>query len=444
MKTSTATSELVLDVPSASRRTLAVAAMSTVVEWYDFTVYLYLATVMARVFFGPGGDGVLSALATFALAYLLRPVGALVFGLLGDRYGRRPVLLVSMAAMAVATLATAALPTYAQAGSLATGLLIGLRCFMALSVGGEYTGVMTYLLESSPAPRRGLITSLASSASEVGALLAVAVSAVLTTTLTPASLDSWGWRIPFLLGGVLAVAVLVARSTLPETPAFVQARARGHRQLGPAAVWSGLVEHRAAVVRTFAISALCSVAYYVGIVYVPTYLSTVRGYSEATALQLGTAAALVVVAASPVAGWLSDRYGRRPVLTALAVGSALVPIGTFALLAHAPVVAVLVAAMLLALLGGGLTAVAAAAIPEQFRTASRLTGLAIGGTVATTIFGGIAPYATQLAVTGTGWTVAPGVLIAVVAVLTIPAIRRSPETAGFGRTRHQGAEGAAT
>jgi len=410
------------------RRTLAVAAISTVVEWYDFTVYLYLATVLSRVFFGGGTSGVLTALATFALAYLLRPVGALVFGFVGDRYGRRPVLLVSMALMAAATLATAALPTQASAGPTAAALLIGLRCLMALSVGGEYTGVMTYLLESSPARKRGLVTSLASSASEVGALLAVAVSAAVTTMLSPADLDTWGWRIPFLVGGVLAVAVLFARSTLPETPAFLEASASSPRP-ALSTVWRGVADHKSAVVRTFAISALCSVAYYVGIVYVPTYLTTVRGYTEAAALQLGTVAAVVVIAASPVAGWLSDRHGRRPVLTALAAGSVVLPVAMFALIARAPVALVLAAALVLAVLAGGLTAVAASAIPEQFRTASRLTGLAIGGTVATTIFGGLAPYGTQLTVTSTGWVVAPGLLIAAVAAAAIPAIRRSPETA---------------
>ena len=422
-----------LQAVPVQRRTLPVAAISTVVEWYDFTVYLYLATVLSRVFFGGGSEGVLAALATFALAYLLRPIGALAFGLVGDRYGRRPVLLVSMAVMAIATLATACLPTTAQIGPAAAALLIGLRCLMAISVGGEYTGVITYLLESSPETRRGLVTSLASSASEIGALLAVAVSAAITTWLSPSDLDAWGWRIPFLIGGALAVAVLAARSTLPETPAFLQTHAHSVHRPGFLTIWRGLTDHKAAVLRTFAISALCSVAYYVGIIYLPTYLSTVRGFSEAAALQLATVAAVMVIVASPVAGWLSDRHGRRPVLTGLALGSTLLPIGLFAIIASGPTALVLAAALILAVLAGGLTAVAASAIPEQFRTASRLTGLAVGGTVATTIFGGLAPYATQLTVTSTGWQLAPGILIALVAAATVPAIRYSPETAPRAR-----------
>ncbi|MBO0749649.1 MAG: MFS transporter, partial [Porphyrobacter sp.] len=139
-----------------SKRSLAVAALSTVVEWYDFTLYLYFATVVARVFFGGGGPALATALGGFALAYLMRPIGAAVFGHVADRHGRRPMLLISMALMSAAMLLTALLPTYAQIGPAAAWLLFGLRCVMGFSVGGEYTGVITYLLEGARPERRGL------------------------------------------------------------------------------------------------------------------------------------------------------------------------------------------------------------------------------------------------------------------------------------------------
>ena len=176
------------------------AGLSTVVEWYDFTLYLYFATVLSRVFFGGGEQALLVTLAGFAVSYLMRPLGALCFGHLGDRLGRRWMLLASMALMAAAMLATALLPTAATAGTTAGVLLLILRCVMAFSVGGEYTGVVAYLLESAPARRRGLVTSLASAASEVGALLAVAISALTVALLPTPQLDSWGWRIPFFVG----------------------------------------------------------------------------------------------------------------------------------------------------------------------------------------------------------------------------------------------------
>ena len=174
--------------PGISRKSMAVATLSTVVEWYDFTLYLYLATVISRVFFASSEASVLTALAGFAVAYLMRPIGAVVFGHIGDRYGRRPTMLGSMSIMAAAMLATALLPTETQVGWPAGALLLLLRCVMGFSVGGEYTGVVAYLLEGAAQNRRGLITSLAAAASEIGALLAAGVSALTVTMLSDADL----------------------------------------------------------------------------------------------------------------------------------------------------------------------------------------------------------------------------------------------------------------
>ena len=201
-----------------SRSSLAIAAFSTIVEWYDFTLYLYFATVLARVFFGPGETSLLATLGGFAIAYLMRPLGAVFFGHIADRKGRRHMLLLSVTLMTAAMLATALLPTYAQIGPAAGVLLILLRFVMGFSVGGEYTGVVAYLLEGAPRHRRGLIASAASAASEIGALLAVGISALTVASLSEADLASWGWRIPFFVGAALAGSVWIARSTMEESP----------------------------------------------------------------------------------------------------------------------------------------------------------------------------------------------------------------------------------
>src|SRR5271154_6750807 len=171
-----------------SGASIAVAAFSTVVEWYDFTLYLYFATVLSRVFFG-GGEAALSiTLATFAIAYLLRPLGGFVFGHIGDRFGRRRTMLLSVALMTITMLGTALLPTHAQVGAVAGWLLFLLRCVMGVSVGGEY--------------------------------IAVGVSLLTVNSMSAASLDSWGWRIPFLVGAALAASVWIARTTMQESPEF--------------------------------------------------------------------------------------------------------------------------------------------------------------------------------------------------------------------------------
>src|SRR3954454_3593188 len=188
------------ETPVLPPRSLAVAAFSTIVEWYDFTLYLYFATVLARVFYGGGSGSLLLTLGGFAIAYLMRPLGAVFFSHIGDRRGRRHMMLLSVALMTAAMLATALLPTRAAIGPASGWLLLLLRCIMGFSVGGEYTGVVAYLLEGAPARQRGLITSSASAASEVGGLLAVGVAALTVACLSEADLQAWGWRIPFFFG----------------------------------------------------------------------------------------------------------------------------------------------------------------------------------------------------------------------------------------------------
>src|SRR5688572_16793677 len=219
--------------PELHRRSIAIAALSTVVEWYDFTLYLYFATVLSRVFFGGGAASLVATLGGFAVAYLMRPVGAVFFGHIGDRKGRRPMLLLSMAVMSAAMLLTALLPTAAQIGPAAAWLLILLRCVMGFSVGGEYTGVVAYLMEGARKERRGLVASLAAAASEIGALLAVGVSALTVSLMPNADLESWGWRIPFFVGAALAGSVWIARSTMQESPEFERQQAEGTIPVSP-------------------------------------------------------------------------------------------------------------------------------------------------------------------------------------------------------------------
>ena len=416
------------ETPVLPARSLAVAAFSTIVEWYDFTLYLYFATVLARVFYGPGSGSLLLTLGGFAIAYLMRPLGAVFFSHIGDKHGRRRMLLLSVALMTAAMLATALLPTRAAAGPAAGWLLLLLRCVMGFSVGGEYTGVVAYLLEGAPERRRGLLTSSASAASEVGALLAVGVSALTVSLVGASDLERWGWRIPFFVGAALAGSVGIARSTMHESPEFKRQRDEGTVPDVP--LRHALANHRAGIARGFAISALGSITYYVGITYVPAFLTSAASLSEAQALWLSTIAAVAVILVTPLIGLLSDRIGRKPVLVALCLGSAALPIALFSLMAgRAP----LAGAVVLALLAGAVSAVGAVATAEQFPGEGRITGLALGATMATAIFGGLTPLAAQWLVERTGWPSAPGIMIAVVAVGVLPVLLGLRETAPSAR-----------
>ena len=409
-----------------SRGSTAIAAFSTIVEWYDFTLYLYFATVLSRVFFGGGAQSLLTTLAGFAVAYLMRPLGAIFFGHVGDRYGRRTTLLLSVALMSAAMLAMGLLPTRAAIGDAAGWALIVLRCVMGFAVGGEYTGVVAYLLEGSRPERRGLITSFAAAASEVGALFAVGVSALTVSALGAAELDRWGWRIPFLFGAAIAISVWIARAWMHESPDFHRQRAEGTVPDNPLA--HIVTHHKAAIARAFAISALGSITYYVGITYVPAFLTTVGRMTESASLWLSTIAAVAVILVTPLTGILSDRLGRRPVLIGLCALSAVLPIALFSLMAGGSAATALAGAVVLAMVAGGVSAVGAVATAEQFRGEGRLSGLALGATMATAIFGGLTPYVAQLLTDRTGWPAVPGIMIGIVALAVLPVFLTMKET----------------
>jgi MHS family proline/betaine transporter-like MFS transporter len=306
-------------------------------------------------------------------------------------------------------------------------MLLLLRCVMGFSVGGEYTGVVAYLLEGAPVRRRGLITSSASAASEVGGLLAVAVSALTVSLMSEADLNRWGWRIPFFVGAALAASVWIARSTMHESPEFRRQQDEGTVPEVP--LRHALANHRAGIARAFSISALGSITYYVGITYVPAFLTSVGKLSEQESLWLSTIAAVAVILITPLTGALTDRIGRKPVLVVLCLGSAALPITMFSLMASTARGEAVAGAVILALLAGAVSAVGAVATAEQFPGEGRITGLALGATMATAIFGGLTPYGAQWLVERTGWATAPGIMIALVALGVLPVLLSLKETA---------------
>src|SRR5271166_3602829 len=221
-----------------------------------------------------------------------------------------------------------------------------LRCVMGFSVGGEYIAVVAYLLEGAPRNRRGLITSMASASSEVGGLFAVAVSLLTVNSVSSANLDSSGWRIPFLVGAFLAASVWIARTTMQESPDFERQRAA--RTVPAHPLRHALANHRAGILRAFAISALGSITYYVGITYVPAFLVSSGRLGEDASLRLSTAAAVAVILVTPFAGALSDRFGRKPVLIFFCACSAILPITLFYLMAGGSPSYALLGALILA------------------------------------------------------------------------------------------------
>lgn len=399
-----------------------IASFSVIVEWYDFTLYLFLATLISKVFFGGGEHSLLLTLLGFALSYFLRPLGAMFFGHIGDRYGRKTSLISSMMIMIFAMLVTAMLPTYSQIGIASGVLMILLRFFMAFSIGGEYTSIITYLLENAPKNKRSFMASLAPGFSEIGALLAVFTSA-LTHLLDPEILFSWGWRIPFILGAILAVIVFLMRHKMDESIEFEEAKKTSQILKSP--LLHALKHQKSAIIKAFSVSALGSITYYVGIAYIPTFLS--NSYPSSISLWLSTIASTSVILVTPIFGLLADKYGRKRILICLAISCAIFPISLFYIMKMGLGLALL-GAVILAILAAGVSSVAASTNPAQFHIRNRLSGLSLGGTTATAIFGGLTPLIAQFLIDKTGVLSTPGIMIAIISLAVIPVFFKLKES----------------
>ncbi|MFE9811620.1 MFS transporter [Streptomyces sp. NPDC005227] len=401
--------------PGQSRRALLAGSVGNFIEWYEFGVYGYFATIIAARFFTPEGgseiEGLAKTYASFALAFFFRPVGAALFGRLGDRVGRRPVLITVIVVMSAATTLIGVLPTYATVGALAPWLLTLLRVVQGLSAGGEFGGAVSVMTEFAPPGRRGLYGSWQSFTVALGLLGGAGVAALLATVLSEPQLDSWGWRLPFLLTLPLGLGALWLRLRLDETPSFRrehterEASADGPAPGQPPArevAWS--VALGAARVMGWA------AAGYTFLVVLPSYLQSTLGASFRQALLATVVANLGFAATIVPAGLLSDRIGRRPVMLtgALLVTALSVPLldllqdsGTSNTVKG---LAVLVAGAVVGLMAGP----GPAMLSEMFPTSVRYTGLGLAYALSNAVFSGCAGLIITETVKRTGSVDIPG------------------------------------
>jgi MHS family proline/betaine transporter-like MFS transporter len=363
--------------------------IGNVLEWYDFAVYAYVAVIIARKFF-PAQDEVSALLATFltfGLGFVARPIGGIVIGRMGDTHGRKAALLVTIFLMALGTVMIGILPTYETIGFLAPLLLLIARLMQGFSAGGEWGGSTSFIVEWAPNGRRGLFGSFQQMSVVAGLLLGSAFAALLNTVLTPEQMSGWGWRVPFLVGGLLGPVGIYMRRTIDETPAYARvAAARGTPATGP----SGL----ALAARAFGFTIVWTVCFYVLLNYMPTWTQKYMKLSAADALWSNSIGLVALVVAIPVMGHLSDRYGRKPLLITCCIAFIIVPWPLFTYLAsgNASFAMLIVIQILFALLISMFSGAGPAAIAEIFPTRSRSTWMTSGYALAVAIFGGFAPY----------------------------------------------------
>jgi MHS family proline/betaine transporter-like MFS transporter len=404
------------------KRTLMAGAIGNVLEWYDFALYGYFAPVFASMFFPSEQPSVslLSAFGVFAIGFLARPLGALLFGYIGDTLGRREALAWSIILMALPTVIVGLLPTYAMIGIAAPLALTCCRFLQGLSVGGEFTGSVTFLVEHAAPSQRGYIGSWAGFSAQMGALLGSGMGAFVASNLTNEALHQWGWRIPFLLGSLIAFVGWYLRTRIPESPAFEQVRRAG--ALSAAPIREVFTHQRAAIAKVIGLVWLHGVGFYLLYVYLTTYLSTMTTVPLGTVLTMNTVCMLLLAVLIPLMGHLSDRIGHTRLLLIGAAGLAMTAYPSFVSLTSADLPLMWGAYAWLTVLMSCYFGPFFAVVVTLFPTAQRYTGLAAGYNIAAALFGGTAPLVATLLIEWTGNSLSPSLYLSLCALISLSAI----------------------
>ncbi|HEY1106150.1 MAG TPA: MFS transporter [Agromyces sp.] len=410
------------------RKVMTSSAIGHFVEWFDFAVYAYAAPVIATLFF-PDSDpaaALMAVFAVYAVGFVARPIGAFLIGNLGDRFGRKRVLAGVILVMGISTTLIGLLPTYAAIGVAAPVLLILLRMMQGLSAAGETIGSNSDVAEHSPNKRRGLNVGLVYTWSNLPPVIAALLVLALTTVLSPEAYETWGWRVPFLLGAPLAVVGLYIRTRVDESPAFLEMRES--RKVESAPIRTVFREQWRNMVVCFSIAAVASLGYYSLTGYFYSYMTVTIGLDSSAALISNSIALLITFFTVPVAAFVSDRIGRRRMLLIAGLFGALVAVPAYLLVGVGTLPAAIVSQSLLGLALGLFFGPAGAAFVELFPARVRYTGASISYNLAFTIFGGTAPLIATWLIGLTGSTVAPAWYVVAVTVLALLVVITMPET----------------
>ncbi|WP_219618371.1 MFS transporter [Brevibacterium aurantiacum] len=416
-----------------SPKVVTAGAVGSVIEYFDFGVYGYVATILAAHFFASGDpvSNLLNTLLTFAVAFALRPVGALLFGHFGDRFGRKNALAATVIAMAAASGLIGILPTYAAIGLGATLLLVLARCLQGLAAGGELGGAASYVSEKSPNSRRGLFAATTQMGALGGSLLASLCILLFNVTLGEDFMADWGWRIPFLIAIPIGLFGLWIRSGLEESEEFKkfkQVRATADAKQRP--IRDLFVQYPGKLAGVIGLSILLFSAYYIAYVYVSLHMQTALGFSASFA-QLSTTITLIVsVALMPWFGHISDRVGRKPVFVGATIAGIVLAVPTFLLFESGGIVAIM-SQVVLGLVDSALMGVAMSTFAEMFPTRVRYTGIAFGFSVGAALAGGTSPYIATWLVEATGNQLSPAFFLMGTGVITLIAALFLKETRGI-------------
>ncbi|WP_401728761.1 glycine betaine/L-proline transporter ProP [Stenotrophomonas muris] len=423
----------VVDKPML-KRAVGAAALGNAMEWFDFGVYGYLAVTIGQVFFPSSNPTaqVIAAFATFTVAFLVRPLGGLVFGPLGDRYGRQKVLAFTMILMALGTFAIGLIPAYERIGIWAPVLLLLARVVQGFSTGGEYGGAATFIAEYSTDRNRGLMGSWLEFGTLGGYIAGAGTVTALHMLLSSEQMLDWGWRIPFLVAGPLGLLGLYMRMKLEETPAFrafaEEAEKREHERPGLGALFQ---VHGRQLLVCMGLVLVFNVTDYMLLTYMPSYLSVTMGYAESKGLLLIIIVMLVMMPLNIVGGLFSDRLGRRPMIIGACIALLVLAIPCLLLVGSGNDGLIFLGLMLLGLALVCFTSSMPSTLPALFYTPVRYSALSIAFNVSVSLFGGTTPLVTAWLVERTGDPLVPAYYLMGAAVIGLVTMLFVKETAGL-------------
>ncbi|MCS4505454.1 MFS transporter [Arhodomonas aquaeolei] len=401
--------------------------IGNVVEWYDFALYGYMAGILAGLFF-PGDNPTASLIATygvFAAGFIMRPLGSGVFGWLGDTIGRSRTMLVSVMMMALPTLLLGCLPTFETIGLWAPVLLVLVRIVQGLSVGGEFSSSVTYLVETADPGRRGFAGSWANTGSMFGMLLGAGVAALVTTVLAHETVLAWGWRLPFLFGGVLGTAAIVLRRRLPRSEHF-QRHHREREDTSP--LLEAFTANRRQMIQALLFASAYGVLFYLPLVYLPEWLHDQTGMPLAEALRINTAATALLLVLIPVSGWIGDHLLRRThFITAAMAVMITVALPLYGWLARDGVWGAVTVQFTLVILLAVPLGSAPAMFVELFPATDRLSGYSVAYNLGLGVVGGATPMIATWLIEATGLASAPAGFLAAVSLVALAVMISMPD-----------------
>ncbi|WP_279061029.1 MFS transporter [Lelliottia amnigena] len=426
----TATSDREIPVVRKLRKVLLATGIGHFVEWFDFGLYGTLAAIIGVQFFQAESPAValLSSFAVFGAGFIMRPLGGLYFGSLGDRIGRQKVLATVILLTSGATFVMGLLPTFSQIGIAATVLLVITRLIQGFAAGGESSGATTFLAEYAPTARRGYFTCWIDNFGFMAFVAGSGLVFLLTATLGEATMSDWGWRIPFLIAGPLGLVGLYLRKHLEDTPEFLEMVKSGKTEASPlrtavTTAWGALLFCVGFVV-------IKAVGHWTLQTFMPSYLSTELHYSKLDSYAITTVGLFAIAVMVPFMGYLSDKFGRKPLMLAGCAGFILFTYPAMMVMARGDMLSAVLAMLLLGAFIAAFDGACSAAMAELFPTSIRYGGMAIAYNVAVAFFGGITPWFSAYLMTVTGNPFSPAYYVMGAALITFLTVLRAKETAG--------------